>query len=191
LRQAVFLDLLGTLGGDGLGDIRSFTFYPFAAEAIWMLNESGLLAIIVTNHSNIARGLLTMDEFNAGVTSMQAELHRHHATLDAVYCCPHSGSDQCNCRKPLTGMIERAKTEFDIDLPASYVAGDMGSSDIVLAKSICAKGVLVLTGVGKGSLGDFRDTWGRYEADHVAENVLDAVKWILGDTEQIKCSAGL
>jgi len=55
----------------------------------------------------------------------------------------------------------------------------VGKSDIILSKKIGAKGVLVLTGAGKGSMAGFRDTWKSYEADYVAQNVLEAVNWIL------------
>lgn len=63
----------------------------------------------------------------------------------------------------------------------AYVIGDMDMTDILLAKNIGAKGILVMTGVGKGSLDEFRYTWQDTEAAHVAENVLEAVKWLLHD----------
>ena len=60
-RGAVFLDLQGTLGGEGLDDIRNFSFFPSAPPAIRLLNESGLPAIVLTNQSHIAAGLFTLD----------------------------------------------------------------------------------------------------------------------------------
>lgn len=69
--------------------------------------------------------------------------------------------------------------DFNIDLKNSFVVGDMASSDIIMANNIGAKGILVLTGVGQGSLNEFRHTWSEYEADYIAENVLDAVEWVL------------
>ncbi len=101
--------------------------------------------------------------------------------MDAVYCCPHTSEDKCNCKKPLTGMIDKAKKEFEIDPQKAYVVGDMGMADMVLAKNINARGILVLTGVGKGSLNEFRDTWKDVEADYIANNVLDAVRLIIND----------
>jgi len=55
-RKAVFLDLQGTLGGDGLGDIREFSFFAFSAAAIKLLNETGLLVVVLTNQSHLAKG---------------------------------------------------------------------------------------------------------------------------------------
>ena len=97
----------------------------------------------------------------------------------AVHCCPHGRGDNCKCKKPKTGMLVQAQRDFNVDLTESYVIGDMGISDMIMANEVGAKGILVRTGVGKSSLGDFRDTWIEVEPDYVADNVLEAVKWIL------------
>jgi histidinol phosphatase-like enzyme len=78
-------------------------------------------------------------------------------------------------------MVDEARSVFDIDLHNSYVIGDMGASDMLLAKNIGAKGILVLTGVGKGSLHEYRYTWEDYEAYYIAENVWEAVNKIVND----------
>ena len=90
-RAAVFLDVQGTLGGEGLGDIRDFTFYPPAIPAVKMLNEANLRAIVVTNQSRIAQGLFTYECFLERMESLKQELREGGARLDAVYCCPHYG----------------------------------------------------------------------------------------------------
>ncbi|WP_291581945.1 D-glycero-alpha-D-manno-heptose-1,7-bisphosphate 7-phosphatase [Clostridium sp. UBA6640] len=179
LNKAVFLDMQGTLGGTGVDDIRSFDFYPFSIEAIKKLNKNGILSIIITNQSNISRGYLSQEYFDNKMNFLKKRLKEEGAYIDGVYCCPHTREDKCNCKKPLTGLIDMAVQDFNIDLKNSFVVGDMGMSDIILSKKIGAKGVLVLTGTGKGSLTEFRDTWINYEADYIAENVLEAANWIL------------
>lgn len=179
LSKAVFLDLQGTLGGDGLGDIMDFGFFPCSIEAIRLLNKHNILAIVVTNQSHISKGYLTMSDFNNRVEELKKELSKEEAHLDAVYCCPHGREDRCQCKKPLAGMLVQAKKEFNINIQESYVIGDMGISDMVMAKTVGAKGILVRTGVGEGSLTAFRHTWANIEPDYVAENVLDAVEWII------------
>ncbi|NLJ25619.1 MAG: HAD hydrolase-like protein [Firmicutes bacterium] len=67
--------------------------------------------------------------------------------------------DDCDCKKPLPGLVERAVRDFGINVSESYVIGDMGAADMKLAETYGAKGILVLTGVGKGSVGEFRHTW--------------------------------
>ncbi|NLH30880.1 MAG: HAD-IIIA family hydrolase [Firmicutes bacterium] len=176
----MFLDFHGTLGSQGLDDIRTFAFYPFSIEAIRLLNANDVLAIGITNQSHIAKGEFTMEEFEQKLQQLQQELENHNTHLDAVYCCPHGREDNCKCKEPLTGMIDQARTEFDIDMLRAYGVGDMGMADMALAKNINAKGSLVLTGVGKGSLNEYRYTWKDVEADYVASDVLKAVKWILG-----------
>ena len=68
--------------------------------------------------------------------------------------------------------------KYDIDISKSYVVGDMGKNEIVMAHNVGCKGILVLTGGGKDSLGKFRNTWGEHTADIVANNVLEAIKII-------------
>lgn len=81
-----------------------------------------------------------------------------HYKFDAVQCCSHMSKDKCNCKKPLNGMLDKAKDEFEIDMQKAYVVGEMGTTVMVLARNINAKGILVSTGVGKGSLNELRDT---------------------------------
>jgi len=181
--RAAFIDLQGTLGGDPLGHVGNFEFYPFSIEAIKLLNENNILAIVLTNQSRIAKGELTMEEYNQKIMHIKEELKKQGAYLDEVYCCPHSRDDKCECKKPLNGMAKAAEIDFNINLERSYVIGDMGMSDMLLAKEISAKGVLVLTGVGEGSLNEFRHTWKDVEPVRVTDNVLEAVKWIIEDSK--------
>jgi len=176
-RIAAFLDLQGTLGGNGLDNINTFEFYPFSIEAIKQLNENNILAIVITNQSGIEKGELTLDEYENCLNKLKLEMSVHGAHFDAVYCCPHRMVD-CACRKPKRGMIDMALEEFDIDISKSFVVGDMGASDMILAHNIGAKAILVLTGVGMGSSNEFRHTWQNVNADFIAENILEAVNYI-------------
>lgn len=178
-RSAAFIDFQGTLGGSGMDDIRSMDLYPFSYEAVRKLNDACILAIGITNQSHISKGALTWEEYENELRRIKDELSRKNAYLDAVYCCPHAKKDKCNCKKPKTGMIDLAKSDFDIDISKSFVVGDMGKNDIVLARNIGAKGILVLTGVGKDSMDQHRHTWPDIEPDYVAENVLEAVGYII------------
>lgn len=177
MKKAIFFDLQGTLGGHGLGDITNFEFYPFAAEAIKLTNDSGYLAIVVTNQSNINRGKLTMNDFKDKMQKLQLILKKSGAKFDDVFCCPHTHEDNCTCKKPKTGLIKLAAKKYDIDISKSYVIGDMGMNDIVMGKDAGSKAILVLTGVGKDSLKEYRDPWKDYDPDYIAKDVLEAVKY--------------
>lgn len=178
VRSAAFIDFQGTLGGSGMDDIRTMDLYPFSAEAVRKLNDAGILAIGITNQSHISKGELTWEDYENELRRIKDELSRSNAYLDAVYCCPHARRDNCSCKKPKTGMIDSAKSDFDIDIGRSFVIGDMGKNDMVLAKNIGAKGILVLTGVGKDSMHKLRHTWRDVAPDYVAENMLEAVNYI-------------
>jgi len=104
--------------------------------------------------------------------------------VDGIYFCPHHPegvvpeySKECTCRKPDIGLIERARSEFDIDMTRSYGIGDRWL-DIEFAHNANLPGILVLTGYGRGDL--------KYIVPHkkirptfVAEDLLRAVKWVL------------
>lgn len=178
MRDAAFLDLQGTLGGEGLGDIMDFSFYPFAIPAIKLLNEANLLVIVVTNQSHISKGLFTYADFERRVDELKQELAGHSAQLDAVFCCPHTPRDDCSCRKPLPGLLLQARERFALDLTRCYLVGDVGAWDMVLARSAGCRAVLVRTGLGEGSLGPYRHLWAGVEPDFVAADVLEAAHWI-------------
>lgn len=178
-RHAAFLDLLGTLGGDGLSDIRTFSVFPFTAESIRLLNEAKLLVFVVTNQSHIAKGLITLDEFDEWVSEMITRLAEEDARVDGVYCCPHSREEGCACKKPKTGLLDHCASEHAVNLRQSYVVGDSGSNDMRLARAAGCGAILVRTGIGEGSLGAYRHLWAGIEPDYVAENLLDATRWMV------------
>lgn len=96
--------------------------------------------------------------------------------LEEILCCPHENADNCNCKKPKTGLIQESIKKYDLDIKQCFVVGDMGKNEIVMAHNAGCKGILVLTGGGKGSLSEFRDTWAEFEADIIAKNAFEAVK---------------
>jgi len=120
-----------------------------------------------------------MADYERELARVEVSLAQANARLDAVYCCPHDRADDCLCKKPKTGMITQACQDFAIDMPHSYVIGDMGMNDIVLARNAGMLGILVLTGAGQGSMGAFRHTWAGYAADFVAADVLAAAQIIV------------
>jgi histidinol-phosphate phosphatase family protein len=178
-KRATFFDLQGTLGGDGLGDALGFDLFPFAASAIRLINETGLLTIVVTNQSRISSGgSFSLADFDRRMGEIRRDLARAGAWLDAVYVCPHRAADACDCRKPRPGLLLQAQRDLWLDLSGSYVVGDSGIRDVVLARVVGCAAVLVRTGLGAGSLTAYRHLWADLEPDHVADDVLAAAKWI-------------
>jgi len=152
--------------------------FPFAGPAIRRLNEAGLAVIVVTNQSGVARGYFPESLVHEVNERMQRELAAVGARLDGVYYCPHSSADGCDCRKPKTGMIERAVREQHIDLARSYVVGDR-YGDMELAFRAGCKAVFVRTGYGLGEETWHAKAWAR-QPDALVDDLQRAVDWILG-----------
>jgi len=136
-RPAVFIDRDGVINKDVklLCKLEDFVLLPGVSEALQMLNQSDYLTIIVTNQSVVARNLCSMRQLKEIHNKMETLLGRNRAYLDAIFLCPHHPDKgypeenteykiSCNCRKPKTGMIEKAKSQFNIDLKRSYMVGD-------------------------------------------------------------------
>lgn len=158
--------------------------YPFSGEAILRINRSDWLAILVTNQAGVARGYFTELMVQQVHGRLESLLALDGARLDDILYCPHHPKvgeppyrQDCNCRKPKPGMLLTAAERHNIDLTRSVMIGDK-ISDVEMAKANGLKGVLVLTGYGRGEWEHHAGDW-QVRPDHIAENLLEAVKWIL------------
>lgn len=178
-RPAVFLDRDGTIAEEVgyLNHVSRFRMFPFAAAAVRRLNNAGLPVIVVTNQSGVGRGYFPESLVHEVHREMERQLAAAGARLDAIYYCAHASAEECNCRKPRTGMVERAAQDHGLSLAESFVVGDR-YGDIELAHNIGARGVLVRTGYGEGDLAWNSPKWPK-APDFVAGTLLDAADWIL------------
>jgi D-glycero-D-manno-heptose 1,7-bisphosphate phosphatase len=146
-RPAVFLDRDGTIIEDTgyLSSPDQVRLLPGAAEAIRRLNDRGLPALIVTNQSGIARGLLSEEEYHRTVRRLDELLADAGAHVERHYFCPHlpEVSGGCECRKPGALLYRKAADDFDIDLARSWWIGDR-ARDVLPAAKFGARGILVL-----------------------------------------------
>jgi D-glycero-D-manno-heptose 1,7-bisphosphate phosphatase len=184
-KRAVFLDRDGTINED-VGYPSHFSqvhIYPSSYEAVKKINRAGLLAVVITNQSGIGRGLLSEDDLESIHQKMRDSFNAHNARIDGFYYCPHYISSaisrydvDCSCRKPHPGMGLRAASALGINLAESYMIGDK-VEDVQFGLNIQAKPILVLTGYGIKSLATLQKQ--RISPAHVAQNLLQAVDWIL------------
>lgn len=192
----IFLDRDGTVNQevDFLTSPEELALIPRSAEAIREAHQLGYRIFIVTNQSGIARGLLTEDQLTRINQVLTQELERKGAAVDAIYYCPHHPDAKdplyaadCACRKPRTGMIERAEREFPIDRRRSFVIGDR-LADIQLGNNAGIPAILVLTGYGKDELEICRTANARME--YVASDLFDAIQYVkrLRHKEQLSIS---
>jgi D-glycero-D-manno-heptose 1,7-bisphosphate phosphatase len=197
-QQAIFFDRDGTLIEEigHLHRVEDIRIYPEAFAAVRRVNQSGTLAIVITNQSAIARGLLKEKELGDLHRFLQEAFHREQARIDAFYYCPHHPEvgrgiyhRECTCRKPQPGMLLRAAQEFQLRLAACYMIGDK-LIDVEAGHRAGCQAVLIKTGYGEGELQFLEE--GKASApfpedplrrpDQVAGNVLEAINWIMERT---------
>ncbi|HEY8890207.1 MAG TPA: HAD-IIIA family hydrolase [Clostridium sp.] len=168
--QAVFIDRDGTMGGDT--DVTypdKFVLYQFTDKAINMLKSKGIRVFAFSNQPGISVGEATEEDFIKELIGFG---------IEKAYICPHTSEQNCKCRKPETGLLLKAKEEYGLDLTKCIVIGDRWS-DMMAAERVNMGKILVLTGSGTETLGKDRSKWSKVEADYIADNLLQAVEWIL------------
>lgn len=146
-QKAIFLDRDGTINKyvGFLREIEQFELLPNTSEAIKKINNSGYLAIVVTNQPVVARGEVTFEQLDQIHNKMETLLGKDGAYLDGIYFCPHhphKGFEgeipelkvECECRKPKPGMLLQAAKEFNIDLSKSWMIGD-SDNDILAGEN--------------------------------------------------------
>ncbi len=154
-QKAIFLDRDGTINEykGFLKDIDDFNLLPGAADAIKQINESGYLAIVVTNQPVIARGEISLAELNEIHNKMETLLGQKGAYVDDIFYCPHHPDKgfygerleykvECECRKPKPGLLIQAAEKYNIDLEKSWMVGD-SIRDMQAGKSVGCKVVLI------------------------------------------------
>ncbi len=190
MRPAVFLDRDGTLCEEVgyVNHIDRFRVFPWSAQALRKLNQAGLACVLVTNQSGVARGYFPESLVGEVHEKLRGELARAESRLDAIYYCPHHPEGhvaayrkQCDCRKPSPGMLLRAAHDLDLDFEASFMVSDR-YQDLSMGFEMGIRGVLVMSGYGKGEYLYHKHSWPR-QPDCVAGNLLEAVNWIITQKE--------
>jgi len=143
----IFLDRDGTLNEDA-GCVKSpeeLHILPGVPAALARLKQGGARLIVVTNQSGVGRGLISLQDLESIHAKLRDRLAEEGVVLDAIYFCPHHPNDDCVCRKPKRGMVDRATAELHVDLSRSYLVGDQ-ARDMELAHRAGMKSILVTTG---------------------------------------------
>jgi len=177
--KAVFIDRDGTINVDGpyLSDPEKFKMYSGVCDGIKKLKENGFKIIVITNQSGIARGYFTEKDLDAIHTKMKREFKKFDVELDGIYYCPHHPDDNCNCRKPNTGLFDKAIKNHGVAVKDSYMLGDK-MHDIDAGKRVGIKGILIPVQDEKDKTIHEEHKWD-FHPDYIACNFTDAVGWIL------------
>lgn len=181
-KPAVFLDRDGVLTREKsyVTSIEQLEIFLYARECIARLKRNGYYAIVITNQSGVARGFFSENELKR-----MNQCLIEQTGVDAVYYCPHyekgkvpEYAKKCNCRKPQTGMIERACQDFAIDMAGSYMVGDR-SSDILMGQKIGIKTILLESGYGSGRLEE------QVKPDYVLNDLRDVADLLTGKDQKV------
>ena len=180
LRPACFVDRDGTLTEDRgyAATADDVVLLPGAAAAVRRLNQAGVPAVVISNQSGVGRGYFD-ERALAAQHQRLGELLREAAAayLDGIYHCPHAPAAACACRKPATGLIERAAREPGLDAGRSWMIGDR-AADLECGRRATRGGLLVLTGEGRTTLAA---PGRRPPPERVFADLGTAVDWVLAE----------
>ncbi len=164
-KPLILLDRDGTLIRDVpfLGDPSRVELMPGAGEALAALQDAGFALAIVTNQQGVGIGYVTTDQMIAVNQQLFRALAPSGARISKIYYCPHTAADECGCRKPEKGLIERALQDFGIPAARTFMVGD-SATDAAAGKAAGCRTVLVGSAPG--------------ECDYRAADLKDAARWI-------------
>ncbi len=152
--KAVILDRDGVINQDSDHYIRSVQEWqpiPGSIEAIARLSRSGWAVAVCTNQSGIARGYFSQDILEEMHCRLRQLVRNAGGQVDGIFVCPHGPDDHCGCRKPEPGLLLQASKELGFPLSGVPVIGD-AERDLVAARVVGARPILVLTGKGRRTL---------------------------------------
>jgi D-glycero-D-manno-heptose 1,7-bisphosphate phosphatase len=184
MRPAVFLDRDGTVLEEAgyLDRLERLVFFPFAIDAIRLLNRGGFAVVVITNQSGIGRGMYAEEFVIRAHQVVEARVMEGGGHIDGFYYCPHHPTAEiekyrrdCECRKPGPGMMKQAASDLDLDLSGSFTIGDKWT-DVQAGAAAGAKGILVRTGYGRSSELTPRPA---VEPAAVLDDLISATAWIL------------
>ncbi|MBD3264970.1 MAG: HAD-IIIA family hydrolase [Candidatus Omnitrophica bacterium] len=176
--KVVFLDRDGVINiypGEGryVNKWGEFSFIPGSIEGIRKLNEKGFKVFVVSNQAGVAKGLYTFKDLLYINKKMTGVLKKQGAFLEGIHYCIHQEGQECSCRKPKTGLLQRALKESKTNPRISFLVGD-SLKDIKTAVNFGAKSILVLS--GKEKIAN-RNKWD-VEPDYIFDNLLVAAYYI-------------
>ena len=180
LQKVAFLDRDGVINRDSADYIKhwsEFEFLPKSLEALKQLKQNGFTTIVITNQSVINRKMVSREGLDHIHTLMKASVQTSGGEITDIFFCPHTPEDRCDCRKPKPGLIYQAKKKYRIDLATAVMVGD-SAKDIECARNAgCRYALLVKTGNGIQAEKLLKEK--AIHPDHVAQDLFNAVHWII------------
>ena len=142
VNKAVFLDRDGVINKkvpekDFVKNTNELIYLPRVKQIISKIKKKGYLAIIISNQSGINRRIIKKENLEKINEKLRKDLG-----IDGIYYCPHLPDENCECRKPKTGLIEKAVKDFNLDVKNSWMIGD-NAFDVIAGKTAGCKTIMV------------------------------------------------
>src|SRR5215218_9635534 len=152
--KAVFIDKDGTLIPDIPYNVNAdlIRIEPETIKGLFAIKQLGFLVIVISNQPGIAKGYFEEKDLENVKNKIQALLGQHRISIDGFYYCPHypgavvsSFSVDCDCRKPMPGLILKAARDLNIDIEQSWMIGDI-LNDVEAGKRAGCRTILIDNG---------------------------------------------
>lgn len=177
-KRIIFLDRDGVINRELDGyvtDWSKFDFLPGALDSLKLLADNGWSVIVISNQSAIGRGYATKEAIEKIMANMVSEVQAAGGDILAVFYCPHTTEDECNCRKPKPDLFYQAAEKHGIDLSKTWFIGDK-LSDVEAAKTAELKPILIKGGKQVKGVSVTED-----DAAAVVSNLSEAIEFIMAE----------
>ncbi|MFH1593062.1 MAG: HAD-IIIA family hydrolase [Candidatus Omnitrophota bacterium] len=182
MRKVIFIDRDGVINKDPGGWTEhnyvtaweQFIFLPNSINALEKLTRASYDIVLISNQAGVNKGFYTKEELQNIDRKMVQAIEEAGGKIRKAYYCVHQPSDNCNCRKPKTGLFERAEEELNIKAGGNYFIGD-GKTDIEAGTKMGLKTIMVLS--GKADLKNMKD-W-NVKPDYIFDDLLEAADFII------------
>ena len=155
---------------------EGFKLLPNAKESIARLFQAGFKIFVLSNQACISKGLITQNELDRITQYLESEIELAGGKIEKVLYCTHTDEQNCNCRKPKTGLIHEAIDDLnEID----FFVGD-SIRDVKTGKAVGCKTILVLS--GRASL-DEKESW-EVQPDFIVKDISEATQIILNNQKK-------
>ncbi len=176
--NVVFLDRDGVINkypgdGDYVKSLREFHLIPGSVEGIRKLHAKGFKIFVVSNQAGVGKGIYSQRALDKITAHMLKLLKRQNAHLDGVFYCVHRSEEECNCRKPRTGLLHDIIAKYQLSPTTTYFIGD-SFVDMQTARAFGSRAILVLTGKEKISN---RKNW-EFDPDFICDSLLIAAHYL-------------
>lgn len=184
MEKVIFLDRDGVINRDSFGRTinnyvqkwQDFAFVNNSKEGIKLLNEKGFEIIVISNQAGVAKGYYTKATLDEITNNMIKEIEGFGGKIKKVFYCTHQDDDNCNCRKPKTGLFHKAALYLKKDIKNCFFVGDT-QRDVIAGREFGLRTITVLT--GRNNCDDIK-SW-TYKPDVICRDLLEVAELIKED----------